>query len=86
MKAYIAVFNNPYFQVTGKDGSFTLKNVPPGTYTRNRLARTLWLERPERHHRTQGIQGRHLHVQGHRGIDLAEGVPHLRAEPKLAHN
>ena len=33
MKAYIAVLGNPYFQVTGKDGSFTLKNVPPGTYT-----------------------------------------------------
>ncbi len=33
MKAYIAVFNNPYYQITGKDGSFTIKNVPPGTYT-----------------------------------------------------
>jgi hypothetical protein len=33
MKAYIAVVGNPYFQVTGDDGSFTLKNVPPGTYT-----------------------------------------------------
>ena len=33
MKAYIGVFSNPYFQVTGKDGSFTIKNVPPGTYT-----------------------------------------------------
>jgi hypothetical protein len=33
MKAYIAVFANPYFQVTGKDGSFDIKNVPPGTYT-----------------------------------------------------
>jgi len=32
MKAYIAVFANPYFQVTGKDGSFAIKNVPPGTY------------------------------------------------------
>jgi len=32
MKAYIAVVANPYFQVTGKDGSFELKNVPPGTY------------------------------------------------------
>jgi hypothetical protein len=32
MKAYIAVLNNPYFQVTGKDGSFDLKSVPPGTY------------------------------------------------------
>jgi Carboxypeptidase regulatory-like domain len=33
MKAYVAVFNHPYFQVTGPDGSFSLKNVPPGTYT-----------------------------------------------------
>ncbi len=33
MKSYIAVLGNPYFQVTGEDGSFTLKNVPPGTYT-----------------------------------------------------
>jgi plastocyanin len=32
MKAYIAVLNNPYFQVTGKGGSFDLRNVPPGTY------------------------------------------------------
>jgi plastocyanin len=33
MKFYIAVLSHPYFQVTGKDGSFALKNVPPGTYT-----------------------------------------------------
>ncbi len=33
MKSYIAVFKNPYFQVTGKAGSFDLKNLPPGTYT-----------------------------------------------------
>jgi plastocyanin len=33
MKAYISVFSNPYFQVTGKDGSFKFDNVPPGTYT-----------------------------------------------------
>lgn len=33
MKSYIAVVGSPYFQVTGADGSFSLKNVPPGTYT-----------------------------------------------------
>lgn len=33
MGAYIGVFNNPYFAVTGDDGSFTLKGVPPGEYT-----------------------------------------------------
>ena len=32
MKGYIAVFDHPYFTVTGKDGSFDLKNVPPGNY------------------------------------------------------
>jgi hypothetical protein len=32
MKSYMAVLAHPYFQVTGKDGSFEIKNVPPGTY------------------------------------------------------
>jgi len=33
MKSYIAVFKHPYFKVTGKDGAFDLKNLPPGEYT-----------------------------------------------------
>ncbi len=33
MKSYIAVFKQPYFIVTGPDGSFDLKDLPPGTYT-----------------------------------------------------
>ena len=33
MKGYIAVFKHPYFSVTDKNGSFELKDVPPGTYT-----------------------------------------------------
>src|SRR5712691_9825837 len=33
MKSYIAVFKHPYFVMTGKDGSFDLSNLPPGTYT-----------------------------------------------------
>ncbi|MFZ0803554.1 MAG: carboxypeptidase regulatory-like domain-containing protein [Terriglobales bacterium] len=32
MRSYVAVFNHPYFAVTGKDGSFDLGNLPPGTY------------------------------------------------------
>jgi len=33
MKGYVAVFKHPFFAVTGKDGSFALSNLPPGTYT-----------------------------------------------------
>jgi len=33
MEAFIGVVTNPYFGVTGDDGSFTIKGVPPGDYT-----------------------------------------------------
>ncbi|MBZ5623030.1 MAG: carboxypeptidase regulatory-like domain-containing protein [Acidobacteriia bacterium] len=33
MRAYIGVVSHPFFAVTGDDGTFTLKGLPPGTYT-----------------------------------------------------
>lgn len=33
MQAFLNVAPNPYFAVTGPDGSFTIPNLPPGTYT-----------------------------------------------------
>jgi plastocyanin len=33
MSMYIGVVAHPYFAVSGADGSFTIANVPPGTYT-----------------------------------------------------
>ncbi|MEO6724713.1 MAG: carboxypeptidase regulatory-like domain-containing protein [Blastocatellia bacterium] len=33
MQAWIGVVPHPYFAVTGADGSFQLRDVPPGTYT-----------------------------------------------------
>ncbi len=33
MSAWIAVFDHPYFSVTGDDGTFAIKNLPDGTYT-----------------------------------------------------
>ncbi|HEX2780696.1 MAG TPA: carboxypeptidase regulatory-like domain-containing protein [Gemmatimonadaceae bacterium] len=32
-RGWIAVFDHPYFQVTGPDGGFSLDSVPPGQYT-----------------------------------------------------
>jgi plastocyanin len=33
MNAYAGVLDHPYFAVTSNDGKFTLKGLPPGTYT-----------------------------------------------------
>jgi hypothetical protein len=33
MHAYIGVLDHPYFAVSGEDGSFEIKNLPPGVYT-----------------------------------------------------
>ncbi len=32
MNAYAGVLDHPYFAVTGEDGTFEIKNLPPGTY------------------------------------------------------
>jgi plastocyanin len=41
MNALINVAPNPYFAVTGTDGTFTLPNLPPGTYTLAAVHETL---------------------------------------------
>ncbi|HEV2176486.1 MAG TPA: carboxypeptidase regulatory-like domain-containing protein [Terriglobia bacterium] len=33
MRSYIGVVNNPFYFVTGADGTYTLKGLPPGDYT-----------------------------------------------------
>ena len=33
MRAWIGVVSHPFFAVTGEDGSFKLKGIPPGKYT-----------------------------------------------------
>lgn len=33
MRSYINVVDHPFFAVTGVDGSFAIKGLPPGTYT-----------------------------------------------------
>jgi plastocyanin len=33
MKSYVGVLRHPFFAVSAADGTFTIKGVPPGTYT-----------------------------------------------------
>jgi hypothetical protein len=33
MVGYVVVVPTPYFALTDSDGSFTIKNIPAGTYT-----------------------------------------------------
>jgi plastocyanin len=33
MNAYVGVLPHPFFATTGADGSFSIKGLPPGTYT-----------------------------------------------------
>jgi len=33
MNAYVGVLDHPYFAVSDANGSFDIKNLPPGTYT-----------------------------------------------------
>jgi hypothetical protein len=33
MKSYVGVTKHPFFAVSGEDGTFTIKGVPPGKYT-----------------------------------------------------
>jgi hypothetical protein len=44
MHAFIGVVGNPYFAVSGEDGSFELKNLPPGDYTLEAWHETLGTE------------------------------------------
>jgi plastocyanin len=59
MHAWIGVVDNPYFAVTGADGSFVLKDVPPGDYTVE-----VWQER-------LGTQEQHVTVAAASKQDLS---------------
>jgi hypothetical protein len=37
----VSVFDSPYFCVSGPDGKFVIKNVPPGKYTVEAVHRKL---------------------------------------------
>ncbi len=47
MFAWVSVFDSPYFALSGKDGKFTIKNVPPGKYTLEAVHRKLGTQTAE---------------------------------------
>lgn len=44
MFAWVSVFDHPYFAISGADGKFTIKNVPPGKYTLEAAHRKLGIQ------------------------------------------
>ena len=52
MFAYVGVLNHPFYSVSDKDGTFTIKNLPPGKYT------------IEAYHRKAGKQTAEVTVEG----------------------
>jgi len=51
MFAWVSVFDSPYFCISGTDGRFVIKNVPPGKYT------------VEADHRKLGVQTQDVEVK-----------------------
>ena len=60
MNAWAAVFDHPYFAVTGEDGKFTISGLPAGTYEVENLARAAAGADRQRYgrHRREGHRGR----------------------------
>ena len=58
MRAYIGVVSHPFFAVTGDDGTFTIKGLPPGTYTLEAWHEKYGTTRRADHRGAQGEQDR----------------------------
>ena len=63
MNAYANVVPHPFFAVTGADGSFEIKGLPPGTYTVEAWHETLGVQTPVGDGGRQDAGGVHGGVQ-----------------------
>ena len=86
MNSFVGVLDHPFFAVTGADGSFSLKGLPPGTYTIEVWHEKLGTKTAERDHRRQGNQGRRVRVRGlTRRRSCSNAAPPVRAAAAAAH-
>jgi hypothetical protein len=75
MSAYIQVFEHPYFAVSKADGTFTIENVPPGTYKL-----TAWHERFGQQQKDVTVEaGKPLTVD----LTFSEGSAMLNTSPVM---
>jgi len=58
MGAWIIVRDNPYYAITGEDGTFEITDIPPGTYTL-----VIWHESLERVEKTVELGAGAAHVE-----------------------
>ena len=63
MRAFIGVVANPYFAVSGTDGTFEIPNVPPGDYVVEAWHETLGDAGTENQRRSIGQGRNQFHVQ-----------------------
>ena len=61
MQAYVGAVSHPYFAVSAEDGSFTIPNLPPGTYTL------------EAWHEKYGVQTQQITVGANEMMDVTFG-------------
>ncbi len=63
MKMYINVVKSPFFAVTGKDGKYEIKGLPPGDYTIAFVQEKLGRAGPESHRRRERHEDRGPELQ-----------------------
>jgi hypothetical protein len=68
MKAYVRVYDHPYFAVTDEDGNFEIKNAPAGTYFLN-----VWHEDVGIHGaKTANVDGKRVTLAGQK-VTITDG-------------
>ena len=48
MRMYVNVVKSPFYAVTGADGKYEIKGLPPGDYTHRVSSRKSWASRPRK--------------------------------------